>query len=227
MSAALFFKRFLQRPLQVASIVPSSKVLIHRVAGKFDFSKPRIIAEFGPGEGCTTREFVRRMHPDSTLLLFELDAELANLLRHHFRDDKRIHVLNTDAANLPHELAALGIRHCDYVVSGIPFSTMEIGKKRELLRCIHESLAPNPDSAFIIYQVTNELRGHAKLFTRVESEYCIQNFPPYFITVYYKQGLNGTSHNGNGASHNGINGNGASRNALNGNGASHNGNGKH
>jgi len=185
--------------MQVASIVPSSKVLIDRVAGKFDFSVPRIIAEFGPGEGCHTREIIRRMHPDSRLLLFELDPELANHLRHHFRDDSRISVLNTDASNLPQELTARGIQYCDYVVSGIPFSTMEIGKKRKLLDRIHESLAPNVQSAFIIYQVTNELRGHAKLFPRVHSEYCLQNIPPMFVTVFFKQPLNGS----NGASHNG------------------------
>ena len=187
--------------MQVASIVPSSKVLIDRVAGKFDFSVPRVIAEFGPGEGCHTREIVRRMHPDSRLLLFELDAELANHLRHHFRDDSRISVLNTDAANLPRELTALGIQYCDYVVSGIPFSTMQIGKKRLLLQRIHESLAPNAQSAFIIYQVTNELRGHAKTFPRIHSEYCLQNIPPMFVTVFFKQPINGSggpSHNGNG-----------------------------
>jgi phospholipid N-methyltransferase len=210
MSAALFFKRFLQRPMQVASIVPSSKVLIDRVAGKFDFSVPRIIAEFGPGEGCHTREIIRRMHPDSRLLLFELDPELANHLRHCFRDDARISVLNTDAANLPKELANLGIPYCDYVVSGIPFSTMEIGKKRTLLQRIHEALLPNAQSAFIIYQVTNELRGHAKLFPRIQSEYCLQNIPPMFITVFFKQALNGS---------NGANGSGGpSRNGNNGNG---------
>jgi phosphatidylethanolamine/phosphatidyl-N-methylethanolamine N-methyltransferase len=198
MSAALFFKRFLQRPMQVASIVPSSKVLIDKVSGKFDFSKPRIIAEFGPGEGCHTRELVRRMHPESRLLLFELDPELANHLRHYFRDDPRISVLNTDAADLPKELATLGIEYCDYVVSGIPFSTMEIKKKRLLLQRIHESLAPNADSAFIIYQVTNELTGHAKLFPRVKSEYCLQNIPPMFVTVFFKQALDGPARNGNG-----------------------------
>jgi phospholipid N-methyltransferase len=194
--------------MQVASIVPSSKVLIDRVTGKFDFSSPRIIAEFGPGEGCHTREIVRRMHPESRLLLFELDPELANHLRHHFRDDPRVAVLNTDAANLPKELAALSIEHCDYVVSGIPFSTMEIGKKRLLLQRIHESLAPNAHSAFIIYQVTNELRGHAKIFPRIQSEYCLQNIPPMFVTVFYKQALNGFSHNGNGHTNGNGNGNG-------------------
>jgi len=196
--------------MQVASIVPSSKVLIDRVASKFDFSVPRIIAEFGPGEGCHTREIISRMHRDSTLLLFELDPELANFLRHQFRDDSRIIVINTDAANLPQELSSRGIQHCDYVVSGIPFSTMEIGKKRKLLQRIQESLIPAPHSAFIIYQVTNELRGHcSKSFPRIESEYCLQNIPPMFISVFFKQALNG---------------NGASKN---GNGASKNGNGKH
>jgi phospholipid N-methyltransferase len=217
MSAALFFKRFLQRPMQVASIVPSSKVLIDRVAGKFDFTGPRVIAEFGPGEGCHTREIVRRMHPDSRLLLFELDPELANYLRHHFREDPRVSVLNTDASNLPNELAQRGIDHCDYVVSGIPFSTMEIKKKRELLKCIHQSLSPLPHSAFIIYQVTNELRGHCSpTFPRIESEYCLQNIPPMFVSVFYKQALNGHA-NGNG------NGNGKCCGGHGGNGC----NGKH
>jgi len=175
--------------MRVAYIVPSSKVLVDRVAAKFDFSVPRIIAEFGPGEGCHTREIIRRMHPDSRLLLFELDPELARHLRRHFRDDRRVSILNTDASNLPYELSNLGIKYCDYVVSGIPFSTMEIGKKRQLLQRVHESLAPNAQSAFISYQMTNELRGHATLFHRVKSEYCIQNIPPMSVTVFYKQGV--------------------------------------
>ncbi len=200
--------------MQVASIVPSSKALINRVSGKFDFSKPRVIAEYGPGEGCHTREIVKRMHADSKLLLFELDPELANHLRHQFRNDPRIMVVNGDANGLPDELESRGIGLCDYVVSGIPFSTMEINKKRALLQKTFDALAPKPDSAFIIYQVTNELRQHATVFPRAESEYCLQNIPPMFVTVFYKQALNGHK-NGN------ANGNG------NGNGHKVNGNGRH
>src|ERR1041384_6466286 len=36
------------------------------------------------------------------------------------------------------------------------------------------------------YQVTNELRQHATLFDRAESEYFLQNIPPMFITVFHK-----------------------------------------
>ncbi|MGB8356130.1 MAG: rRNA adenine N-6-methyltransferase family protein [Chthoniobacteraceae bacterium] len=209
--STLFFKRFLTRPMQVASIIPSSKQLIRRVSSKFDFSEPRVIAEYGPGEGCHTREIVRRMHPDSTLLLFELDPELAIHLREQFKDDARIHVINATANDISVELHKRGIEYCDYIVSGIPFSTMEIKTKRALLKQTFEALSSKPTSAFIIYQVTNELRQHATEFPRVDSEYCLQNIPPMFVTVFYKQPLNG--HNGH-----------AHATASNGNG---NGNGRH
>jgi phospholipid N-methyltransferase len=49
-----------------------------------DFSKPRVIAEFGPGEGCHTREIARHLAPESRLLLFELDPNLRSTLRINF-----------------------------------------------------------------------------------------------------------------------------------------------
>jgi phospholipid N-methyltransferase len=171
-----------------------------------DFSQPRVIVEYGPGEGCHTREIVQKMHPDSQVILFELDPELAQHLEDQFRADKRVTVLNTDAALLAQELLKRGHAHCDYVVSGIPFSILEPEKKRELLRNTYDSLAPHDSAAFIIYQVTNELVGHCRHFPRVESEYCLQNLPPMFVTKFYKT-ANGSAHGTNGHSKNG-NGNG-------------------
>ena len=220
--SALFLKRFLRRPFQVASIIPSSRTLIRKVSARMDFSEPRVIAEFGPGEGCHTREIVRNMHAESTLLLFELDPELAQYLVLQFRSDSRVVVLNADAARLPEELAVRGVSHCDYVVSGIPFSILQPTKKRELLRNTFDVLAPESHSAFIIYQVTNELRerGHCDHFARAESEYCLQNLPPMFVTKFWRtanghhppvnvhaSGASGNHHNGrrkNGHALNGV-----------------------
>lgn len=202
--SAIFLKRFLKRPFQVASIIPSSRALIRRVANHMDFSKPRVIAEFGPGEGCHTREIVRRMAPGSDLLLFELDPELADHLSVQFRNQLNVTVLNADAAALRQELQRLGHENCDYVVSGIPFSILQPAKKRELLLNTHAALSPAAHAAFIIYQVTNELRdrGHCRHFARAESEYCLQNLPPMFVTKFYKaangHGGNGHASNGNG-----------------------------
>src|SRR5215204_2189653 len=168
--STLFFKRFLKRPFQIASIVPSSKAMVERVASKMDFSH--------------SREIARRMTPDSHLLLFELDAQLARALERQFAGDRRVHVIHGDAASLPYELKRRGFASCDYILSGIPFSILKIEKKRALLRKTYDAL--KPDGKFIIYQVTNELRQHATVFQRDESEYFLQNIPPMFITVFHK-----------------------------------------
>jgi phospholipid N-methyltransferase len=183
--SALFFKRFLKRPFQIASIVPSSKALVERVASKMDFRQPRVIAEYGPGEGVHSREIARRMTPGSHLLLFELDGAFARDLERQFADDPRVHVIHGDAASLPFELKRRDIGCCDYILSGIPFSILQIEKKRALLRKTYDALAPG--GSFIIYQVTNELKQHATLFEHGESEYFLQNIPPMFITVFHKE----------------------------------------
>jgi phosphatidylethanolamine/phosphatidyl-N-methylethanolamine N-methyltransferase len=197
--SVLFLKRFLSRPRQVASIVPSSRALVRKVTSKMDFSRPRVIAEYGAGEGCHTREMLRRSHADSHLLLFELDAELAEHLKRQFEGETRVSVHHADAAALPQVLASRGFSHCDYVVSGIPFSLIEREKKRGLLQATFDSLAPHDDAAFIIYQVTNELRdrGHCQHFPRAETEYCLANIPPMFVTKFYKTA------NGHARKHNG------------------------
>src|SRR4051812_46875670 len=173
--STLFLKRFLQRPMQVASIVPSSRTLVRKVMEKMDFGAPRVIVEFGAGEGVHTREIARRMHRDSHLVVFELDAVLAGHLQKQFRGDSRVTVLNANALEISQGLASKGLPSCDYVVSGIPFSILEKDAKKELLRRVYEALTPSSHAAFVIYQVTNELRtnGHCNHFARAESEYCL------------------------------------------------------
>jgi phospholipid N-methyltransferase len=191
--SVLFFKRFLKRPFQIASIVPSSRALVERVASKIDFDHARVIAEYGPGEGVHSRELAQRMRPDAQLLLFELDAAFSRDLARQFESDRRVHVINANAATIGSELALRGIAHCDYIISGIPFSILELEKKRNLLRQTHDALAPGGE--FIIYQVTNELRQHAIDFAHADSEYFLQNIPPMFITVFSKDGM-GNGRNG-------------------------------
>ena len=192
--SVLFFKRFLKRPFQIASIVPSSQALVERVASKIDFKRARVIAEYGPGEGVHSRALAQRMRPDAELLLFDLDPAFSRDLARQFAGDRRVRVINANAMTIRSELIQRGIVQCDYIISGIPFSILEKEKKRNLLQQTHEALAPG--GAFIIYQVTNELRQHAIDFApESDSEYFLQNIPPMFITVFRKAAVA----NGNGA----------------------------
>ena len=168
----------------VASIIPSSPELVTRVSKKFDFSAPRVIVEFGPGEGCHTREIVRRMHPESRLILFELDEGLARHLKKQFAHDPRVEVLHQNACNLAEEFEKRGISHCDYILSGIPFSILDKTLKRRLLQEIHGCLGP--EGKFVIYQVTNELLRHATEFPYADTDHCLLNIPPMFVIVFHK-----------------------------------------
>lgn len=182
--SAILFRRFLARPLQVAYVLPSSKGLVRRVLDKMDFSKARVLVEFGAGEGCYTRELAKRLAPDAKLLAFELDSHLADHLRKQFRGDDRVLIYNQDAASFREELLKLGFSEADYVISGIPFSYLEPKKKKEILRAVHEGLTP--DGQFIVYQVTPELKAHTKMFAAHEVEFFLASLPPMFIVACHK-----------------------------------------
>lgn len=185
---ALLLKRFFQNPRQIAYVVPSSKALTRRVADKMDFSKPRVVVEYGPGEGCHSREILARMSPGSQLILIELDTELVECLRQQFKDNPVVTIVHGSAADILSILANLGFSHCDYIVSGIPFSLIPAELKREMLERTLEALCPAEHAAFLVYQVSRELKegGHCNHFARCETQFCLFNIPPMWISVFYR-----------------------------------------
>ncbi|MCX6878302.1 MAG: methyltransferase domain-containing protein [Verrucomicrobia bacterium] len=171
----LFFKRLLANPIRVGYIVPSSPFLTRKTARRIDFSKPRIVVELGPGEGCHTRQIVRRMNPASRLILIELDAHFVEHLEKQFANDARVTVVHGDALHLPETLDSLGCADPDYIVSGIPFTIMERNLREQLLASIARAMGP--ESIFITYQFSRQLSEHG-LFELKRSEHCLFNVPP-------------------------------------------------
>lgn len=171
----LFFKRLLANPIRVGYLVPSSPFLTRKTARRIDFSVPRTVVELGPGEGCHTRQIVRRMDPASKLILIELDAHFVEHLEKQFAADKRVTVVHGDALHLPEMLETLGCRDPDYIVSGIPFTIMERQLREQLLVSIARAMGP--ESIFITYQVSRQLSEH-ELFDLKRSEHCLFNVPP-------------------------------------------------
>lgn len=174
----LFFKRVLANPIRVGYIVPSSGFLTRKTAKRIDFSKPRVVIELGPGEGCHTRQIVRRMSPESQLILIELDAHFAAHLEKQFAHDRRVTVVHADALHLADTLESMGISNPDYIVSGIPFTIMESALREKLLANI--SLSMGPDTVFITYQFSLQISEHA-LFDLSRRDLCLLNVPPLTV----------------------------------------------
>ncbi|MEX1118451.1 MAG: rRNA adenine N-6-methyltransferase family protein [Terrimicrobiaceae bacterium] len=180
----LFFQRVLANPFRVGYVVPSSPFLTRQTAKRLDFSKPRVVVELGPGEGCHTRQILRRMCPGSTLLLLELDEAFANHLKTQFAGDRRVIVVHADARHLATELKAAGITRCDYIVSGLPFFLIKEPLKRELLAAIADAM--DDETVFVTYQVSLQLAGESQLFRLADKKYCPLNIPPINILEFRK-----------------------------------------
>jgi phospholipid N-methyltransferase len=172
----LFLKRVLANPRQVGYIVPSSPFLTSMTAGRMDFSRPRVIVELGPGEGCHTRKIARRMTDGCRMVLFELDGDFVRHLENQFRDDPRVTVLHEDAARLPARLLELGHARCDYIVSGLPFFVMDPALRQPLLDGI--AAAMDPETRFITYQVSLGIFERSEHFALAGRAYCPLNVPP-------------------------------------------------
>jgi len=143
-----FFQQFLRRPYQVASVIPSSRFLEQRLVDMADIDRARVVVEFGPGTGGTTRAMLRALPRDSRLLAIEINRRFVSLLG--ALSDPRLVVHHGSSEDLEGALAAHGLGRPDVVVSGIPFSTMPASIGRRILRAVWTSLAPG--GRFVAYQ---------------------------------------------------------------------------
>ena len=116
--ALLFAQNFLKHPRMIGSLIPSSRRLIDRILSKVDWSRARVIVEYGPGVGTITREILGRMRPDAMLLAIEMNEDFAEYLKHNLRDP-RLRVVRGSAADARELLLGFGFEAADYVISGI------------------------------------------------------------------------------------------------------------
>jgi phospholipid N-methyltransferase len=172
----LFAKNFLQHPRMLGSVVPSSRFLIQRISDRIDWPRARVVVEYGPGVGNVSQQLLAKLHPDGRLILVEMNEEFVFLLRQRLRD-RRVRVVHGSAANVRRILRQLGINGADYIISGIPYSTIPAVLRRRILR---ESRAvTSPGGEVIIYQFMRTIERELRCcFDRVEGEFEARNFPP-------------------------------------------------
>ncbi len=149
----------------LGSLVPSSRFLIGRLLEQIDWGRAEVIVEYGPGVGSFTGEILRHMRRDAVLIAVETNREFVDFLRSSFRDP-RLRVVHRSAAEVEKVLADRGLQHADYVVSGIPLSTIGDGVREEILLSTHRIL--HPGGALLVYQFSPKaLRDLQRIYSRV------------------------------------------------------------
>ncbi|QDU46368.1 16S ribosomal RNA methyltransferase KsgA/Dim1 family protein [Symmachiella dynata] len=178
-----FVRGFLANPNKVASIVPSSQYLQHRISLLPCVQSAEFVIELGPGTGETTLALLRRMPPTSQLLCIEIVPEFVEHLQ-QIRDP-RLNVVQGNALDLAEILAERNLPMPNTVVSGIPFSHLSLTEGRELVRIIHSVLAPQ--GTFLAYQFRDRISELAdEVFGEPQTSFVFWNIPPLRIWQWEK-----------------------------------------
>lgn len=175
-SLALFSRNFIKHPRMLGSLIPSSRFLVNRLLSQVDWGRATTIVEYGPGVGTFTAEILRRLRPNSSVLAIDTNRDFARYLARTLRDD-RLHVIQGSAADAQENLQERGLPRADYVISGIPYSTMDPVVREQILRNTHEVL--QPDGAFLVYQFTRAVLPHLRqVFPHVYQDFEPRNIMP-------------------------------------------------
>jgi phospholipid N-methyltransferase len=171
-----FLQGFLRSPLEVGSIIPSSRFMVQKVVQHVMEENPKTIVELGAGTGVFTRELNKQCGTSTSLIVFEKDKKMRQQLNNEFPHLS----IYSDALSLPEILNNLEIDQVDCIVCGLPFTLFPKSKTEEILEKIHSQLKNN--GCFIMYQYTTQMRKRLnEMFDEVSTKLVLLNIPPTFV----------------------------------------------
>ncbi len=179
-----FLRGFIKHPVMVGSIIPSSKQTIDKVLSKVDWANCKLFVEYGPGVGTFTEHVLRRMAPDATLVAIDTNEDFIRYLRGKFTDN-RLFAINGSAADVNQIIKDCGFEKADYVLSGLPFSTLPAGVGPAIAEQTYDALRPG--GCFLVYQFTPKVRDFLEpVFDRLDRGLEWVNVPPCTIFWAWK-----------------------------------------
>ena len=179
-----FLRGFIKHPVMVGSVIPSSKVLIDKMLAPVDWANCKLFVEYGPGVGTFTEHVLQRMAPDATLIAIDTNPDFTEYLTAKFRDSRLVAVTGS-AADVREIIAEAGFEEADYVLSGLPFSTLPAGVGPKISE--ETAAALRPGGAFLVYQFSPKVLNFiAPNFDRVDRGFEWVNIPPAQLFWAYK-----------------------------------------
>jgi phospholipid N-methyltransferase len=175
----MFLKGFVKHPVMVGSIIPSSPTLVQHMLRPVKWDEVKLFVEYGPGVGTFCRPLLEKMSGDATLIVIDTNPDFIDYLRADIRDSRFIPVLGS-ATDVEAIVKAHGFDHADYVLSGLPFSTLPDGVGPAIAAATHRVL--RKDGAFLVYQFRARARDFlAAHFNRIDKGFEWWNMPPCFL----------------------------------------------
>ena len=177
--AGVFFRGFLEHPRMVGAVLPSGPAVVRTMLSRVDWANTRLFVEYGPGVGTFCQPVLDRLPRDADLVVIDTNPLYIDYLRRTITDS-RFHAVLGSAVDVEAIVRSIGHEQADYVLSGLPFSTLPEGVGPAIAEATQRVIRQG--GAFLTYQYTAAARDYsARYFPRVESERVWANVPPCLL----------------------------------------------
>ena len=176
-----FLRTWLERPLVIGAVTPSSRVLARTMASYVDPRIPGPVIELGPGTGPVTDALIRRGVAQDRLVLVEYSPEFCQLLKRRF---PKATIIQGDAYDLNDTLDGILKEPAAATVSSLPLFTKPMDKRLELLAAAQNLMHPNAPFIQFTYAVVPPIPARSRDYTARGSNRIWLNLPPARVWVY-------------------------------------------
>ena len=145
----LFLQQFLRHPRMVGSVIPTSGTAINALLDPVAWEDVQCVVEYGPGTGVFTRGILKRIPRHARLIAIDTNP----LFIEHLRDtigDERLICVEGSAADVEAILQRHGFDAADYIISGLPFSTLPPPVAEHIARATANAIRSG--GSFLVYQ---------------------------------------------------------------------------
>ncbi len=176
-----FLRSWLERPLVMGAVTPSSKVLARTMASYVDPRVPGPVVELGPGTGPVTEALIRRGIAQDRLVLVEYSPDFCQLLRRKF---PKATIIQGDAYDLDDTLEGVLSEPAAATVSSLPLFTKPMETRLALLQAAQALMQPNAPFVQFTYAVVPPIPARSRKYTARGSNRIWLNLPPARVWVY-------------------------------------------
>jgi phosphatidylethanolamine/phosphatidyl-N-methylethanolamine N-methyltransferase len=176
-----FIRTWLEKPLAVGAVTPSSRALARTMAAYVDPSVPGAVVELGPGTGPITEALITQGIDPLRLVLVEFDATFCRLLRARY---PAATVVQGDAYGLKRLLAGMLQEPAAAVVSGLPLFTKPLKMRLRLLFEAFGLMSPGAPFIQFTYNAVPPMPARLDRVRAQASERVWMNIPPARVWVY-------------------------------------------
>jgi phospholipid N-methyltransferase len=183
-----FLYEYIKHPRSIGAVAPSGRRLSRKMMMPIDFEHADVIVEYGPGTGSFTQELIMSRKPDTALILIEQNEHFCRQLELKYGKMQHVRIIHGNAEHVNLYLRELGFQKADYIVSGLPFTSLPKQVSDSILTATKTALGGS--GKFITFQYSLVKRSYFEQYFSITDKLKeLRNLPPAYVLVMQNEGV--------------------------------------